>query len=234
MFAFIGMLLMYLALTVGLSTAANGELRDCGELAGYELAPTWGAVSTYTNLRDHWVTFRLKLNASQIRTLRCLANYVEIDFELRNSGLPASWEDYYLSTDLPHGMKDTPFQDTGNPRPSATNVHTKLLQAGRIYTVSISWSKSILFRNDYDQMMAVRLYWQPSYWAESGTLEKGFCKLNGKDPRYCLFGGNGRSVVKLHDCFFRLNNGGWLLFRAHREVAYKMNHNFHGKCIKKN
>ena len=232
--ASVSALIVAMTIIVSTPTTANAGLRDCGKLAGYQYSPTWGAVITWTNLRDHRATFRLKMNASQIRTLRCLANYVELDFELRNSTLSGAWEGYKVSTDLPHGLKDTSYlnSERGNPRPSITNIHTKLLQAGRIYTTTISWRKPIHAYSEYNRMMAVRLSWQPSYWGAAWTPNGALCFVHGGDPRYCLFGFE-QDTVKLYNCFFRVADG-WLLFRLYREVTYKINHDFRTRtCVEK-
>jgi len=228
--AFVSSLIVACALIMGASTEASAKPEDCGPLGAHQYAPTWGSVTTWTNLRRHRVIVRLRLNNDQLRHLRCMVNYVELDVELANSGLSSLWEEYSATTNLPHGIRDTSYLngEEDNPRPSITNIHTKELQAGRTYFAEFNWNH---YRPLSTRQM-VRLFWQPSYWEDTWYTPNGvLCQLYGRDPRYCIFGYEGQTA-KLHDCFFRAGvPGGWLLLRYQQEVTYRMNFRFNEKCM---
>jgi hypothetical protein len=235
--AFVLTLLFSLVLTTSPVTANHDPdkgLGNCGPLAGYQYSPTWGAAVTRTDLRKHQAAFRLKMNASQVYTLRCIANYVELDFEVRDSDLKGSWDGFTVKTDLPQGVKDTTFsdRDEDNPRPTVTNIHTNKLVPGRIYYATVTWLTPA------NRTPAVRLYWTPMHWANRGQLdrpswEKIFCDYNRRDPRYCLFGFDDMAV-RLHSCSFPDNTGGWLKLGVRREIVYKIDYDFRTPvCIDK-
>ena len=186
-----------------------------------DYSPTYGSVSTWSNKYNtsHRVTFRFRLSQKQLWHLRCYANYLEVDFELAGSGLPANWEGYQVTTDIPHAGKDTPYKDEGNPRPSVTNIHTKELQIGRKYFMTISWDKYV----PGVVIQKVRISWAPSYWAGAWwTLEGALCEAKRYVPKWCIFGKGGISVLMWRSFFPASMPNGWLPFWSGYEMLYKI------------
>jgi hypothetical protein len=211
---FIVMLVAAISLTIVPSTSVSAK--DCND---YNY-PTWGAVTTFKAGDFQSVQFRLMANSQQLRTLTCLANYLEIDFELHGFHLPPNWEGYNVYTDLPGGMHDTAASDILDKRPAITNIHTKQLIPGRVYTATITWHAQALFW----ESQAVRMYWTPSYWAKKGTWEGGLCEVSGRAPEWCLFGVGGRTTKLWRVLFPASQAEGWLPIKSGKPLVYKMSY----------
>lgn len=212
-------LLLCSGVLVGANTQ-NADAKNCGAVRAHHYTPTYGYVLTKSTGFSHKATYRFKMSGSQIRTLRCLASYLEIDFELRGYKLGSQWSAYRLTTNLPHGMKDAPFEDTGNPRPTVTNIHTKELRADKLYEATISWKGYV----PMVVVQKVRLTWTPAKWG-GNFFEDAFCNAHGRRPEWCIFG-NSSIAAKMHDCFFR-TSGGWLKIpQQARDRMYRVNYNY--------
>jgi hypothetical protein len=178
-------------------SSGSASTKSCNTKYARNYSPTWGSVTTLTrNDRHHAVTLRFRLSDKQLRILDCIANYLEIDLELKDSGLNAWWESYLLDTNLPGGLKDTSDQDIGNPRPAVTNIHVNQMMANYTYHVTLKWDSYVPPK----KVQYVRVWWAPSHWGAAWTPEGVVCFLNKNDPKWCLFG-NESVGVRMWECF---------------------------------
>ncbi|HEU5186917.1 MAG TPA: hypothetical protein VFT87_00270 [Candidatus Saccharimonadales bacterium] len=108
-----------LILTVGVSSVVSVEPGtsqascDTSSAAG-NYVPDSGAISAagpYSSNRYHAI-LEFSLTAEQIRNHLCLGEYLEIDFQVQDPGLPPYWDSYSIESNLPGAVKDTNLSDS--------------------------------------------------------------------------------------------------------------------------
>ncbi|HVI68910.1 MAG TPA: hypothetical protein VM581_00450 [Magnetospirillaceae bacterium] len=132
---------------------------ECGSAT----APTTGAIATHSDPRLESATFSFRLTDTQLANLRCLAEYVEIDFHIVGKWILPQWDGYVVGPhNLPSAIHDVAANDISDSTPGVTKIPTSLLQANFNYTVTIAWPTLM----DQNSGAGVWVAWVPSYWAK--------------------------------------------------------------------
>lgn len=208
-----------IALTIATATgviavhAAPAQADDCA----VEDFPFIGTIDmTHVHkARYYSAIFTFELYPEQLEALQCQEDYLEIDFAL--DGFVTAPEEQTITTDLPGAIPDTPVSDD-EPRPSITNIKTVDLEANTSYQVKLEldqapWSNHPDDPNKYNGHGAIRISWQPSYWADPfrNPAEAAFCAVHGNQPEFCIFGNNLETTVFGNKFFSHPDiNCGWI------------------------
>ena len=177
-----------LALLPGRSAEANQI--PCGQYW-----PSQYNLEVYESEHNYFqFTLRFRLSESQLVALRCVDNYLEIDFDQEGFGLPAHYNEYLVGTDLPGGIHDVEFPDT-EITPGVTAINTNDLLANVDYLVTVGW----LWPEADLSGLGIAVDFVPSHWAgENENLslseeakEEFSCDVIGTatgNDAWCIFG----------------------------------------------
>ena len=193
----------------------GGYWRTCGKHA-----PANGLIETthWDGGSDYWVTFKFKLTEQELNSLRCVDEFLEIDFRLFGFDLPGYWKGYQIpDTNLPGAIQDEPAGDTA-PTPAVTNIKVANLQKDTEYYVTLAWNARVVA----GEAQSVSVQWVPSHWAREGNpeeilKEKSYCIWGTAvefDPAWCIFG-TTRTFLS-----FDMFNGQQLPFGGFRAFPY--------------
>jgi len=187
-----------LAVFAGPATAdeASPFVNDDGRAHYDRCGRFWPSTGSFQTLYEpvlfdgYSVTLGFTLTVDEIEALRCVDEYLELDFRLYGFKVPRQWDGYTFSSNLPGAIHDVATSDfsTTEPVPAVTGIFVDDLSAGTHYYASISFDE----RLDPDGgSPKVSIDWVPSHWASS-FLEREFCGaallLTFFNHAECIFG----------------------------------------------
>ncbi|MGD8374355.1 MAG: hypothetical protein PVI21_05885, partial [Candidatus Woesebacteria bacterium] len=162
--------------------------------------PSRGAVKTVGPIDGdvYGVTLEFQISSSEVDSLRCFAEFVEIDFHTEGFNLSKQWSSYAIYSNIPGATRDIAASDNSTTEqiPAATNIRVNHLLHDYTYYATIWWHAP-----QASSAPRVWINWVPSYWASwsRNPAEWGLCQAALNNPGYCIFGHrlNGLSLAAL-------------------------------------
>ena len=206
----VALLAFMLLVLVGIAPLSAAVVNDPTQLRNVygQYWPSTFTIETYSNPSTNFyqTRFEFSLTTWELRALRQVEDWLELDFDHRGFDFPNSYNGYVVAEhNLPGGKKDNSWGDGTDirweaeyPVPGLTGIQTWALQANHEYYVEIEWNHPT-----NGSTPKVSVDWVPSHWAgdhshtalgapsdyHNAQYEDLACaSVSNGDPGWCLFG----------------------------------------------